>query len=298
MKQFPLSLSRFLRSISAVLLASLFLTACSRSSDMNDLNDLPPPTQKINVFLSDAPADYQHVFIDIEKVEIKVDRDGSHASDDSYGDFDDDYDDIEDVDQFGRWITLDFNPQVMDVLALRNGMERLLGAANVPTRVRKVRFTIGSNSYVVDGDGRQSRLTMINETENFVYVRVKEADMDRSVRGSIDLRVDFDLARSVEAVGDEFVLRPKMRLFNLQTSGSVAGNIFPLAVGARVLVVDGLGFETGAIPSTEDGLFRIRGLRPGVVYTMVIDAPGYRPYEIRDVEVRAQTETSLGEINL
>ncbi len=298
MKQFPLSVSRLLGSISLAFLASLFLTACSRSNDMNDLVELPAPSQRINVFLSDAPADYQHVFIDIEKVEVKVDRDRSHESDDSYGDSDDDYDDIEEVDQFGRWVTLDFNPQVMDVLALRNGVERLLGSVNVPTRVRKVRFTIGSNSYVVDGDGRQSRLTLINETENYVYVRVKEADMDRLVRGSIDLRIDFDLARSVEAVGDEFVLRPKVRLFNLQTSGSIAGNIFPLAVGARVSVVDGLGFETGAIPSSEDGLFRIRGLRPGIVYTVVIDAPGFRPYEIRDVEVRAQAETQLDEINL
>lgn len=296
MKQYPLSPSRLLRSFAAILFLASVFTACSRAGAGRI--DPNPSSQNINVFLSDAPIDFQHVYVDIQKVEVKVDLDRSHASDDTYGADDEDIDDTEEADQYGRWVTLNVAPQVMDVLALRNGIERLLGNASVPTRVRKVRFTIGGQNSIIDGDGIDKRLTLINETENLVYLRVKAADMDQSTPGSIDLRVDLDLARSVQPAGDEYVLRPQFRLFNLQTTGSVVGNINPFGIGARVTITDGLGFESGAIPTSDEGFFRIRGLVPGMTYTLTIEAPGFHPYEIRDIVVDRQVETTLPEINL
>lgn len=296
MKQYPLSLSRLLGSFVAFLLLAVVLTSCTRSGV--ERIDPNPSNQNINVFLSDAPSDFEHVYVDIQKVEVKVDLDRSHANDDSYGDDDLDIDDTEEADQYGRWVTLNFAPQVMDVLALRNGLERLLGNASVPNRVRKVRFTIGDQNKVIDGDGVDKRLTLINETENLLHLHVKADDMDNSTPGSIDLRVDMDLARSVQAAGDEYVLRPQFRLFNLQTTGSIIGNINPFGLGARVTITDGRGFEAGAIPTTGEGFFRVRGLRPGLTYTVTIEAPGFHPFEIRDVVVERQLETELPEINL
>jgi hypothetical protein len=141
-------------------------------------------------------------------------------------------------------------------------------------------------------------MTLVNELENLVYLRVKSADIDNSLPGNVDLRADFDLARSVEKVGDEYIIRPRMRLFNLQTTGNVIGNIAPTPVGARVLITDGNGFETGAIPAVEEGFFRVRGLKPGTVYTVTVIAPDFTPFEIRDVMVNAGEDTQLGEINL
>ena len=127
---------------------------------------------------------------------------------------------------------------------------------------------------------------------------MKAADLDNSTPGNTDLRLDFDLARSIVPAGDEYVLRPQLRLFNLQTSGAVSGNIFPTEVGARVLIADGLGFETGAIPGPQEGMFLVRGLRPGVVYSVRVTAPGYHDTEIRDVLVEQGGELQLGEIIL
>lgn len=298
MKQSALSISRLTGFFSALLLMGLVLTSCSRS----DVSDIAPnPTvnlRNVNLYLSDAPADFQHVNIDIQKIEVKVDLDRSHENDDSYGDNDEDYDDTEEVDVFGRWISLNVMPQQMDVLALRNGLERLMGNATVGTRIRKVRITLGNANTLVDGDGRTCRFTLINDTENFIYARVKNEDMDNSLRGNIDLRVDFDLARSIVPDGDEYILSPKIRLFNLSTTGSVVGTIAPFEVGARVMITDGRGFETGAIPTVGEGLFRVRGLRPGVAYTITITAPGYHDQEIRDVVVNPNEEYQLPEINL
>ena len=298
MKQSPLPLSRLTGFLSALFLMAIVFTGCSRSG-ANDIN--PNPTshlRNVNLYLTDAPADFRNVYIDIQKIEVKVDLDRTHENDDLYGDNDDDYDDIEEVDQFGRWITLNVAPQRLDVLALRNGIERLMGNAVVPSRVRKVRITVGDENRLVDGDGRDCRLTLVNETEHYLYARVKAADMDNSMPGNIDLRVDFDLARSIIPAGDEYILRPALRLFNLRTTGSVTGFIAPMEVGARVLITDGMGFETGAIPAPEEGFFRVRGLKPGFVYSVLITAPGYSDYEIRDVMVNPRGELQLGEINL
>jgi hypothetical protein len=122
--------------------------------------------------------------------------------------------------------------------------------------------------------------------------------MDNSLPGTTELRLDVDLARSIVAAGDEYVLTPQMRLFNLQTTGAVSGNISPTDAGARVMITDGLGFETGAIPAPQEGMFLVRGLRPGVVYTVMVTAPGYNDYEIRDVMVERGGELQLGEITL
>lgn len=299
MKQSPLSfVSRLTGFFTLLTILGISLSSCSRSGSA-DID--PNPTtgiRNVNLFLSDAPADFLNVFVDLRKIEVKVDLDRTHEFDDSYGDADEDYDDTEEVDDYGRWVTLNFAPQTLDVLALRNGVERLLGNATIPTRIRKVRFTLGQESYLIDGESQQFRMTLVNDLENLVYLRVKAADIDNTLPGNVDLRVDFDLARSVEKVGDEYIIRPAMRLFNAQTTGNVIGNIAPTPVGARVLITDGHGFETGAIPAVEEGFFRVRGLKPGTVYTVTVTAPDFRPFEIRDVMVNAGEDTQLGEINL
>jgi hypothetical protein len=285
-------------AFSTLLMLAAVVTGCSRSV-AHDIQPNPTtPVRNVNLYLTDAPADFQHVYFDIQKIEVKVDLDQTHANDDSFGDNDEDYDDTEEVDQFGRWVTLNVAPQQLDVLALRNGVERLMGNAAVPTRIRKVRITVGDENRLINGEGRDCRLALINDTEHFLYVRVKAADMDNSLPGTTELRLDVDLARSIVAAGDEYVLTPQMRLFNLQTTGAVSGNISPTDAGARVMITDGLGFETGAIPAPQEGMFLVRGLRPGVVYTVMVTAPGYNDYEIRDVMVERGGELQLGEITL
>jgi hypothetical protein len=298
MKQSSLSLSRLMGAFSTLLMLAAVVTGCSRSV-AHDIQPNPTtPLRNVNLYLTDAPADFQHVYFDIQKIEVKVDLDQTHANDDSFGDNDEDYDDTEEVDQFGRWVTLNVAPQQLDVLALRNGVERLMGNAAVPTRIRKVRITVGDENRLINGEGRDCRLALINDTEHLLYVRVKAADMDNSLPGTTELRLDVDLARSIVAAGDEYVLTPQMRLFNLQTTGAVSGNISPTDAGARVMITDGLGFETGAIPAPQEGMFLVRGLRPGVVYTVMVTAPGYNDYEIRDVMVERGGELQLGEITL
>jgi len=301
MKQSPLSfVSRLTGSLSFLALLGISLSSCSRSgADSIDID--PNPTtgiRNVNLYLTDAPADFQNVFVDIQKIEVKVDLDRTHEFDDDFGDADADADDNSDADEYGRWVTLNYAPQVLDVLALRNGLERLMGSATVPTRVRKVRFTLGPDTYLVDGDRKRFRPTLINETETFVYLHVKSADIDNSIPDNVDLRVDFDLSRSLVHVNDDYELRPTLRLFNAQTAGNITGNIYPITVGARVEVSDRFGVISGAIPTPNEGFFRVSGLKQGVAYTVTVTAPGYQPYEIRDVMVNPGEDNQLGDIFL
>lgn len=299
MKQSPLSfVSRLTGFFTFLAILGISLSSCSRpgSADID-----PNPTtgiRNINLFLSDAPADFKNVFVDIQKIEVKVDLDRTHEFDDSYGDADEDYDDNGEADEYGRWVTLNYAPQVLDVLALRNGLERLMGNTTVPTRVRKVRFTLGPNTYLVDGVDKRFRPTLVNETETLVYLHVKSADIDNSIPGNVDLRVDFDLASSLEQVNDDYILHPRLRLFNAQTTGGLTGNVSPIAVGARVVITDDFGFTTGAIPTSDEGYFRVIGLKPATPYRIIVSAPGFTSAEFRDVMINAGDDYQLGDINL
>ena len=99
-----------------------------------------------------SPGDFEAVNLDIQKVEVKFDDDSRHSSDDRFGDSDDDKDDhTKKKDDYGEWVDLAYTPAVVDVLKLRNGVEKMLADGNVKGTVRKVRITLGTNNTVVKG---------------------------------------------------------------------------------------------------------------------------------------------------
>ena len=106
---------------------------------------------KVSVFLTDGPGEFDSVFIDIQKVEVKIDTNSVYKDKDDRCDDDDDRDDDQKrKDEYGEWVNINFTPAIIDVLSLRNGVETKLGEANILTgTVRKIRITLGTQNRVV-----------------------------------------------------------------------------------------------------------------------------------------------------
>ena len=85
-----------------VICALTFLSGCSKTE--NNKNAV------LQVMLTDAPADYDAVLIDIQDVQI-------HVSDN---------------DAEGSWQSLDVNKGVYNLLDFRNGMDTFLAAIELP----------------------------------------------------------------------------------------------------------------------------------------------------------------------
>jgi hypothetical protein len=254
---------------------------------------------KVSVFLTDGPGEFDSVFIDIQKVEVKIDTSSTYKNDDERCKDDDDRDDHQKrKDDYGEWVNINFTPAIIDILSLRNGVETKLGDANILTgTVRKIRITLGTQNRVVKS-GVSSTLELRNETNNFLYVKLYDKHRQRSADStSVSVWVDFDVANSIYEKDGKFYLKPVLRPFNNNNFGVVEGKVLPLAAKAVVRITNGAGFNGVALPNRE-GKFKLRGLESGT-YTVTVE--GLAPYVdkvISNVVVTKGKETELGVITL
>jgi len=281
----------FLGLASFVVAFALFLSACTK-------NDVNASRGNVSIFLTDGPGEFDSVFIDITKVEVKVDNDSLHKHQDDHGKDDDDRDDHEKrKDGYGEWVDINFKPAIIDILSLRNGVETKLGEKNIAAGiVRKIRITLGSQNRVVVG-GKSNTLELKNETNNLLYVKLSSKHRQRSADSSTKVWVDFDIARSIEEKGGKYYLRPVLRPFCNDNYGEVEGKVLPLAAKAVVRITNGAGFDGVALPNRE-GEFKLRGLESGT-YTVTVE--GIAPYlkeTISNVVVTKGKDTELGTITL
>ncbi len=252
--------------------------------------------QKIDIYLTDGPADFDAVNIEILAVDVKVDTSSEHRNDDHYGDNDDHRDDhLRRRDEYGVWQTVNFTPGVVDLLQLRNGIDSLIASVAVNGTVRKIRFTLGSNNTVVV-NGVSQPLTLLNPTQNYLYVSLKERHRGRGTGGSLAVWVDFDLSRSIVLINGQYFLRPILRPFCNSNFGEIEGRVLPAAAEAIVRVYNGTD-TASAIPNP-DGFFKVRGLNQGD-YTVLIDATApYRDTTLLNVAVLTGRDTRIGTITL
>ena len=135
----------YLPFLTVFALAITLFSACKKDATTDTSG-----SKNLSVYLTDDPCIYDSVFIDIAYVEVKIDT-THHMDDDHFGDNDDQDgdDDHHHHDEFGVWDTLSINPGIYNIATLRNGINTLLGAGNVPPgAIRKIRITLGTNNSV------------------------------------------------------------------------------------------------------------------------------------------------------
>ena len=109
-------------TLSAVMIC-LFSFSCQKSG--NNAGGTPAGKSSVNIFLTDDPSlVFDHVFLDISKVEIKVedDSEASHESE-HQGEVDDNDSRGE---TGGGWVSVPIHPGVYDILQFRNGLDTLI----------------------------------------------------------------------------------------------------------------------------------------------------------------------------
>lgn len=282
------------RIIGLFLLFSIVFVSCSKTANKG------LDSGKFAVYITDAPGEFQSVFIDIQKVEVKVDDNPSTSSSDTYGDGDDDRDDhTQSRDGYGYWTDLNFTPAVIDILSLRNGVEVKLGEANIAKgTVRKIRLTLGVRNSIVVAN-KTYNLELRNETNNYLYVKLNDRHKQRGNATSTNMAswIDFDIAKSIEEKNGVFSLRPVLRPFCNSNYGEVEGTILPLTAKPVIRITNGSGFSGVALPDSQ-GKFKLRGLDEGK-YTVVFE--GIAPFvnkTVSNVSVLKGKTSNLGTTTL
>lgn len=284
-------------SLVLIVLTLTIFQSCEKPSKFKTQNQADEP-RKVSVFLTDGPMDLKNVFIDVQKVEIKIDNESSSSSDDDDDEDDKDDDDhLSDKDEHGEWKTLVFEPKVIDVLKLQNGAEMLLGSIEVLKDVEKVRVTLGPNNTVVDENDVTHNLVLNNTTNNLLYIKIGDDDCDKDdSTNSEEIRVDFDLSKSIQFLNGKYYLKPKLHSFSNSGYGEIEGKVLPEGIKAKVTISNGQGEPSIGYPDKK-GRFKVRGLKAGT-YSVLFEAAGRTSKTVNGVEVRKGKDVELNTVTL
>jgi hypothetical protein len=250
-----------------LIIPALVFLSCNK-----DKNEIGTATLKVR--LTDAPGDYEAVFVDIQGVEINA-GDTPGISD--------------------GWVALKgIHPGVYDLLTLTNGIDTLLASDVIPAgKLSQVRLILGDKNSVKI-DGQTFPLKTPSAMQSGLKLQVNTTLQDGIV---YTLLLDFDAARSIVKSGasENYNLKPVIRTILEARSGAIKGQISPVQ-NAVVFAI--AGTDTVATYTDANGYFLVKGLEAGI-YQVVLQ-PGSEQTEevIEDVAVTTGVVTNVGTVAL
>ncbi|MES2703185.1 MAG: DUF4382 domain-containing protein [Bacteroidota bacterium] len=233
-------------------------------------NESSSGSAQMSVHLTDGPADYDAVYLDIQQIGLTM----SGSS---------------------EVMLTPYRPGVYNILNFRNGLDTLLARNSIPAgTVNQIRLILGSNNSIVV-DGVSHSLNTPSAQESGVKLNLNQTF---AANGSYDIWIDFDAAKSIVVTGGgNYKLKPVMRAYSSLTNGKIEGRVLPAAAFTTVYAVNGTD-TAAAIPAAADGYFLISGLPTGTY--QVLFTPGISLYSSvsMNVNVSYGTISNVGTITL
>src|SRR5678815_459008 len=225
------------RLILSVLILSLVsltvLNSCQKNAASNG-------NARLQVYLTDAPGDYEAVYIDVKDVQINVTGDTANG-----------------------WQSLDkVKAAPYDLLKLVNDDDTLLTDSNIPSgRLHQLRLVLGTENYVkIEGTSQLIKLETPSAQQSGLKLNIQQ-DVQDGILYTITL--DFDVAKSIVKTGNsKYILKPTIRTILNAAGGSIKGVVMPKTFQSAVYAVQGV--DTVASTFTDsDGGYLLRGLAAG-----------------------------------
>lgn len=165
-----------IRTLCVICLALMVFISCKKESG---------GYSTLNVRLTDAPADYQEVNVDVQGITVKMNSEAE------------------------GWTELDPVPGVYNLLGLQNGVDTLIATETLPKgSVKEIRLVLGNNN-TIKIDGVVYPLIIPSGSESGLKLKI-----DKKLTNDIEtLIIDFDAALSIHEEGTgNFKLRPVLRI--------------------------------------------------------------------------------------
>jgi hypothetical protein len=259
---------------------SLIFIACQKNMDGSSDQTVPAGKQNLSLFLTDGPGFFDNVSVDIKSVQVLVDTCSKSSQDN-----DDQGDDDNGRNTCRVWDSLAIKPGVYDLLSLRNGTDTLLAQGNaINGKVVAVRIQLGTDNYLVK-DSVKYPLHLVNPSAPYIYLTLKGNEWEKYEKNKSRLWLDFDVAKSVVVIGNEFYLRPFIRMFIKSTTGAIGGYVTPMTAFPVITVYNST--DTSYALPNRDGRFLVRGLAAGTYSLNVNASNGYHDTTITNIMVKA-----------
>ncbi|WP_405200010.1 DUF4382 domain-containing protein [Christiangramia sp. LLG6405-1] len=276
-------------SFKSLLVATLIcvgLVSCNDDDSYGSSSEMA----NLSIRMTDAPGDYDAVFIDVQGIEIQLEAD----------------DDLDATDDDGtegsEWVIVeDVNTGIYDLLELTGGVSQLLADTEVEAGyVGQMRLILGpDNTVVVDGETKALNTPSAQQSG-------LKLQLNQRLEGGENYAflLDFDVEQSIVETGNGgYNLKPVIRLSAEANAGMVVGTtVVPAALSSDVqslVVLTGNGITVSAY-TNNDGDFALNGVPAGTYDVKITPqiSSGLTVYTLSDVEVRPNETTDLGEIEL
>ena len=222
----------------SLLAGSLFFAACKDEAENT-------PMASLSVHMTDLPGNYDEVNIDVQGVEIT----GSGGS-----------------------VTLkNVNPGIYNLLDYANGVDTLIATGDVAAgNVSQIRLILGKNNSVMI-DSIVYPMDIPSSAQSGLKLQIHNTF---AAGAEYALLLDFDASQSVVEHGNNtYSLKPVIRVVETAISGSIAGNVTPVAAGYATIATH-VSDTTKVYSSVTDatGYFLIKGV-PAGSYNLVVMPP-------------------------
>lgn len=248
-----------------VLLMSVFVFAgCTDEEKESNAG-----TTRVEIRLTDAPAPYDAVNINIQSVSLHVNSD---------------------------WVELDLlHPGVYNLLDFQNGIDTLLAGEDVPSGIiSQIRLVLGDEGNSIVKDGETYQLEIPSAQQSGLKLNLHDELIPDIV---YRLWIDFDASRSIVETGSgKYQLKPVIRSYTDAIGGSLRGIVLPQDANAVVWGV--LSTDSILAYPRPDGCFLLPGLQPSSSWKIVFEPDedsGYKVLELTGVSVVAGQVTDLGQ---
>jgi hypothetical protein len=218
--------------LSLLLITVIFLSACTKKETSGTGGNA-----RMQVFLTDDPANYQSVFIDVQDIKINYSTNPDNG-----------------------WVSLNnVNRGSYDILRLVNDRDTILADADLKAgTVEQIRLILGPNNYVVV-NGVRHDLTTPSAEQSGLKLNIHQ-DINEGVL--YKLLLDFDAARSIHRTGNgKYMLKPVIRTSFQVIGGSIKGYVLPNTIQTSVFAIQGTDTVAGTF--TLNGGYMIKGLNAG-----------------------------------
>jgi hypothetical protein len=200
-------------------------------------------------------------------------------------------DDTSAANRSGLWDTLSVTPRIYDLLKLRNGMDTLLASGYVKAgKISQIRLTLGTNNSILTDSGQSYPLPICNG-KPYAYIKVSKNTINTLSNGQYIIRIDFDLASSIQDENGHFCLQPKLKSYSNNTTGKIQGTVKPQAAKATVMAYNAT--DTAYAISADDGEFQMQGVKPGTYSVLYKATSPYQDTTINNVLVQIRSEIKL-----
>lgn len=264
MNQFKKVLHSFLIPFQ-ILPVILIVLSCSDPEDIQS-------SGKLILSLVDSPADYDAVNVDIQEVSLKTTGIAENSG----------------------WIRLtDFEPGIYNILEFTGGRELILADMDFPPgKISQLQMKLGKNNSLII-DGYSSYLMNANDAESGLLMNV---DFDIRPGKAHHLKLDFDASRSVTGLGStgQMLIKPVLRLFSEEDTGSITGKIFPASHNVLISVIKDNKIVATSYAKESVSVFMIPGIDEGEYRVSMVISDDIEQKFIDNIKVSRGKVTDMG----